>query len=94
MRTRHTALVFTTVLSAMGYIGAALFYGYLLGFNTQTPLTCPVCPNITSVGEPLEKFVVRTLFFGTFNAFVLVSIGWCVRGLITVAKKSIRSKAI
>jgi hypothetical protein len=90
MRKGQSALLFTGFLSALGYIGAGLFYGYLLGFNTQTQLTCPVCPHITSAGDPLHKFVVRTLMLGTLNALLLTSVGWCLRRLVVVAKGVIR----
>lgn len=90
MKAGQSAFLFTGTLAVLGYIGAALFYGYLLGFNTQTPFTCPVCPSITSLENPLHKFLVRTLPLGTLNAFLLASIGWCLRGLVLVAKRAIR----
>ena len=86
----QSALLFTSFLAALGYIGAGLFYGYLVGFNIQTQFTCPVCPYITGAGDPLHKFVVRTLMLGTLNALLLTSVGWCLRRLIVVAKGVIR----
>ena len=86
MRKGQSALLFTGFLAALGYIGAGLFYGYLLGFNTQTQFTCPVCAHITIAGDPLHKFVVRTLMLGTLNALLLTSVGWCLRRLVVVAK--------
>lgn len=86
MKAGQSAFLFTGALAALGYIGAPLFYGYLLGFNRQTPFTCPGFPHITSDGEPLHEFLVRTLLLGTLNAFVLASVGWCLRGLVVVAK--------
>jgi hypothetical protein len=90
MKTGQSALLFTAVLAALGYIGAGLFYGYLLGFNTQTPLTCPVCPHITGSGDLLHKFLARMLILGSLNALLLVSVGWCLRGLVVIAKRAIR----
>lgn len=90
MKTRQAALIFTFVLAALGYIGAGLFYGYLLGFNTQTPLTCPVCPHILSLGDPLHKFLARTLVLGWLNALLLVIVGWCLLGLAMIAKRVFR----
>ena len=90
MKTGQSAFLFTGVLAVLGYIGAGLFYGYLIGFNTQTPFTCPVCPDITSLGDPLHKFLVRTLILGTLNALFLATVGWCIRGLVAVAKRAIR----
>lgn len=90
MKTRQAALIFTAVLAALGYIGAGLFYGYLLGFDTQTLLSCPVCPHILSLGDPLHKFLARTLVLGTLNALLLASVGWCLLGLVMVAKRVIR----
>ena len=82
--------MFTAVFAVLGYVGAGLFYGYLVGFSTQMPLACPVCPHITDGGDPLHKFLARTLILGTLNALLLVSIGWSLRALIGVAKKCIR----
>jgi hypothetical protein len=72
----------TALFAAVGYIGAGLFYGYLLGLDSQTRLTCPVCPNISSSGENLSKFVWRTLLLGTVNAFCFIAAGWLVAGII------------
>jgi hypothetical protein len=84
-------VVFIVVLSVLGYIGAGLFYGYLLGFDTQTPLTCPVCPNITSSGTHLQKFLGRTIVLGTVNAIFFLFAAWILRGLIAVTGKIWRS---
>ena len=91
MRIRSNAVVFTAVLLVFGYVGAGLFYGYLHGFNTQTLITCPVCPHILSVGDNVHKFVRRTLVLGTLNGVFFVAVGWMVRGLVAVAKKGIGS---
>jgi hypothetical protein len=91
MRRGQREVVFIVVLTALGYIGAGLFYGYLLGFDTQTPLTCPVCPNISSSGIPLQKFLVRTIVLGTLNALFFLFVAWILRGLIAVTGKIWRS---
>jgi hypothetical protein len=89
MKAGQSAFLFSGALTVLGYIGAALFYAYLLGFDTQTPLACPVCPYITGQGgDHLHKFLVWTLLLGTLNGFLLASIGWCVRAVVWVAKKA------
>lgn len=87
MEARQSALLFTGIFAALGYIGAGLFYGYLIGLDTQTPFTCPVCPHILGPGDPLNKFIARTLILGTLNAVFLVGLGWCLRGLVILAKR-------
>jgi len=87
MRIRQIGVAFTVVLSAMGYVGAGLFYGYLLGFNTQTYLTCPLCPTIFSIGHPLQHFAVQTLVLGYLNAILFMSVAWSLRGLTVIAGK-------
>jgi hypothetical protein len=84
---RSKAIVFSGVLLFLGYVGAGLFYGYLLGFNTQTPVTCPVCPHILSMENNIHKFIRRTIVLGTLNGLLFVAIGWLVRGLAAAAKK-------
>jgi hypothetical protein len=91
MRRGQREVVFIVVLSAIGYIGAGLFYGYLLGFDTQIPLTCPVCPNITSSGTHLQKFLGRTIVLGTLNALFFLFVAWSLRGLVAVTEKIWRS---
>jgi hypothetical protein len=91
--TNRTRLRFNVVLAVLGYIGAGLYYGHFLGFNTQTSLTCPVCPHITIVGTPFFRLVVRPFVLGTLNAFLFVSAGWCLRGLIALAKNVFRPTA-
>ena len=94
MRMRQSGIVFTVVLFALGYIGAGLFYGYLLGFDSQAHLTCPVCPNISSSGVPLQKFLVRTIVLGTLNALFFLGIAWILRGLIAIAGKIRRASRV
>ncbi len=67
MSRRAYVFVFVAVAS-LGYIGAAVFYSYLIGLNWQTPVACPVCPHILSLGDPLDKFVRRVTKYGTLNA--------------------------
>jgi hypothetical protein len=94
MRIRHIGIVLTVALFALGYLGAGLFYGYLLGFDTQTPWTCPVCPNIASLGNPLHTFLARTVVLGTLNALFLLGIAWILRGLVAVMGKLRKAKRI
>jgi hypothetical protein len=68
-------------LAAVGYIGAAVFYSYLLGLSISFPYLCPACPNIDSFGSPLWKFVARTVSLGTINAVLFATVGWTVIAL-------------
>ena len=52
----------------LGYLGAAVFYSYLIGINAQTQIACPVCPHILSSGTPIHKFVTRVLVLGTLKS--------------------------
>jgi hypothetical protein len=91
MKTGYSAWFFTSVLAALGYIGAVLFYGHLLGFNTRTSLICPLCPHIDGAGDTLHKFMMRTFVLGTLNAFLVVGVGWFFRGLVAVARRATRN---
>ena len=90
MQIQQRTVVVILVLSALGYLGAGLFYGYLVGLDTQTSLTCPVCPHITSSGTPSQKFLVRTIVLGTLNALFFLCLAWIPLGLISVARKVAR----
>ena len=79
-------LALTAIFSILGYVGAGLFYGYLVGFDSQTHMTCPLCPYILSRGGPLTKFVLYTLISGTVNAVCVIAAGW----LIVVSLRSAR----
>ena len=68
-------------VASLGYVGAAVFYSYLIGLNWQTPIACPVCPHILSLGDPLDKFATRVLKYGTLNAAIFLII-W--RSLLAV----------
>jgi hypothetical protein len=94
MRRGQREVVFIVVLSTVGYIGAGLFYGHLLGFDTQTPLTCLVCPNISSSGTHLQKFLVRTIVLGTLNALFFLFVAWSLRGLIAITGKIRRASRV
>jgi len=61
-----------------GYLGAAIFYSYLVGINANIQIFCLTCPHITSGGPPVAKFIYRSLFFGTLNAFFLLLVGWSI----------------
>lgn len=92
MTIRQRRVAFTLILVALGYIGAGFFYGYLLGFDTQTPFTCPLCPRILSIGNPVHKFVVRTLVLGTLNGMCFATVGWILRGLIAIAAEIMKTR--
>jgi hypothetical protein len=76
-------------LTGLGYLGAAVSYSYLMGINAQTPIVCPVCPNLTSLGPPLHKFVSFALVLGTLNAVFFLLVGWLVSSLVRFSKRSI-----
>src|SRR5262249_32655224 len=74
---RTRALVLTLAFACLGYIGAASYYGFLVGLNTpQNNLECPVCLHIFQIGDPVQKFVRRTIGLGTVNALLFVLVGW------------------
>jgi hypothetical protein len=66
----------TLFLVGSGYLGAAIFYPYQVGINANIQIFCLACPHITSSGPPVPKFIYRSLFFGTLNAFFLLLVGW------------------
>jgi hypothetical protein len=73
---RRSNLSLTLIFLFSGYLGAANFYSYLIGLNTQTPILCPVCPHILSAGDPLPKFFWRVAILGTFNGLFFLIVGW------------------
>jgi hypothetical protein len=77
----------TIIFLALGYVGAAVYYGYLLGFDSQTQLTCPLCPHILGRGAPLKKFILYTFISGTVNAICAIALGWLLVGLVRFAKR-------
>ncbi len=76
---KHRATV-TLALVALGYIGAAICYSYLLGLK-DFPYLCPVCPEIFSLGSPLPKFIWWTIALGTLNALLFATVGWMLVGI-------------
>jgi hypothetical protein len=79
------SLKLTLLVAVIGYVGAASFY--LPWLNIQHQWACPLCPHILSVGQtPTQKFIHRTIGFGTMNAALFVAAGW----LIAVAYRGIR----
>lgn len=74
---RKRASLLTLALLFLGYIGAASYYGGLVGLNSpQNSWECPVCLHITQFGDPLEKFVRRVIGVGTLNGLLFVLVGW------------------
>jgi uncharacterized membrane protein len=72
----------TLILAAAGFVGAGVFYSPYIGFNGQTPLACPVCPTIFSIGHPALHFVEFTVVMGIFNAILFVIVGLAVRAFV------------
>jgi hypothetical protein len=68
----------TLFFVGLGYLGAAVFYSYLVGINANIQVVCLVCPHITSSGPAIPKFVYRTLLLGTLNALFLLLVGWSI----------------
>jgi hypothetical protein len=77
----------TLLFIAMGYLGAATFYSYLIGINVNRQIFCLTCPHIDSVAPPVPQFFQRTLTFGTLNAFFLLVVGWMVILLVRLTKR-------
>jgi hypothetical protein len=73
-------------LIVLGYVGTAVFYSYLIGFNLEFPYLCPICPDILSLGSPWAKFIGRTVALGTLNAVTMVACWWAVIGVLAVLK--------
>ena len=84
MNRRRIALTLT--FTVLGYVGAAVFYSYLIGLDWQTPIACPVCPHILSFGES-HKFARRVIIFGTLNAALFITIGWLFIGIARLARR-------
>jgi len=77
------------ILLALGYLGAVLFYGHLLGAS-DFPFLCPVCPHIDSSGTLLGKLLRRSLVLGTLNAGLFLVIGLSTARLFVVLRHAIR----
>jgi len=82
----RSLIALTLALAVLGYVGAAVFYSYLIGLNWQTPIACPVCPYIISPWET-HKFARRVAMFGTLNAALFVTIGWLFIGTTRLARR-------
>jgi hypothetical protein len=80
-------IAFSVAMTFLGYLGAAIFYSYLIGLNLQTQLACPLCPHILSFGSPLSKFVRRVLLGGTLNAAFFMVVGWLFLGAVRLVKR-------
>jgi hypothetical protein len=74
----HKNQGWTLFFVSLGYLGAAVFYSYLVGINANIQIACPVCPNIDSSGAPIHKFVSRVLVLGALNALFFALVGWLV----------------
>jgi hypothetical protein len=72
----HKNKAWTLIFVSLGYLGAAVFYSYLVGINANIQIVCLVCPHMTSSGAPVSKFIYRTLLLGTLNALFLLLVGW------------------
>ena len=77
----------TLLFIALGYLGAATFYSYLIGIDANRQIFCLVCPHIDSVAPPVPQFFQRTLVIGTLNAFFLLVVGWMVIFLVRLTKR-------
>jgi hypothetical protein len=87
MMTKRKVVAITLTFIALGYVGAAVSYSYLIGLNIDFPYLCPVCPEIVSFGSPTGKFIGRTVGLGTLNAIVLAAAGWLLIATIAGMKK-------
>ncbi|MGA8153265.1 MAG: hypothetical protein WB952_20095 [Terriglobales bacterium] len=85
----HWKLMLTVALAYLGYLGAAVFYSYLIGIRVQTEYLCLFCPHLFVVGDastPHQKFVHYVLSYGTFNAVLFVAVGWVLFGLARLVR--------
>jgi hypothetical protein len=80
--------LWTLFLVGSGYLGAAIFYSYLVGINANIQIFCLTCPHITSSGPRVPKFIYRSLFFGTLNAFLLLLVGWTTILLVRFIRRT------
>ena len=78
----------TLLFVGLGYLGAAIFYSYLVGINANRQIFCLVCPDITSSGPPVPKFIHRTLVFGTLHAVFMLLIGWSIIFLVRLIRRA------
>jgi len=74
----HKNQGWTLFFVGLGYLGAAVFYSYLVGINANIQILCLVCPHITNSGPPAPKFIYRVLVLGTLNALFLLLVGWSI----------------
>ena len=71
----------------VGILGAALFYSPYVGLNAQTPYTCLVCPDITTMwGTPFTRFLRFSFVMGVMNG-LLFATAFC---LVVAAYRLIR----
>jgi len=80
----------TLFFVGLGYLGAAIFYSYLIGIDAQTQIACPVCPHILRFASipPIHQFVSRVLVLGTVNALFFLLIGWLLISLVRFIRRS------
>jgi hypothetical protein len=88
---KQKKVVFTVLLVAAGYFGAAIFYwrwwpAHSLLFGALSQFSCPVCPHVDGTGTNWEKFFSRAASFGLFNAVLVVAVGWAVVGLVRLIR--------
>jgi hypothetical protein len=84
----------TLLFIGLGYLGAAVFYSYLVGINENRQIYCLVCPHIFSISPPAPPpttlFIQRTIAFGSLNAFFVLVVGWTIIFLVKATKWVIR----
>ena len=83
----HKNKAWTLFFVGLGYLGAAVFYSYLVGINANIQIVCLVCPHITSSGPPVSKFIYRVLALGTPNALFLLLVGWSIIFLVRFIRR-------
>jgi hypothetical protein len=78
----------TLLFIALGYLGAATFYSYIIGINANRQIFCLVCPHIFSpASPPVPLFFQRTLVIGTLKAAFLLVVGWTIIFLVRRTKR-------
>jgi hypothetical protein len=81
----------TAAFVAVGFAGAAAFYGPYIGFSTQTSWVCPLCPHVISVGgTAFGNFLRLTIGGGILNAGIFAAAGWIILTVVRDMRQRLR----
>jgi hypothetical protein len=87
--TQTRKLRISIFLAGIGYLGACLYYGYLIGLDSQTQLACPICPYLIGGWTPIKKFIVWSLVFGGLNSITLITASWLLSKVFVIVRRMI-----